>query len=966
MKKFLYLAVLGSLGVMQAQGQQQSAKKPLTHDVYDSWKGVEGEKISNNGKYVLYNVNPQEGDGELMMRDLVTNKQTSYDRGTRASFTNDSRYAVFQIKPEYQKVRALKLKKKKADDLPKDSLAIVMLESMNVVKIPRVKSYQLPKEGNNWVAYQLEKELPAKKDKKKADTTATGETPAVTAEKKKDAKKAPEKNKKYKGTELVLRNLQSGQEQRYDRVIDYTFSEKGNMLYFIKDELDSLHKAGVYAVSTSDLKVIPIDTGKVTYKNLTSDKAGEQLAFVATNDTLEAEIRYFGLHHWTKKDNRKTVLADTTGKGLPKDWMVSEYGRLNFSEDGKRLFFGTFPRPTRYEKDTTQLEEDKVSLDIWTYNDPLIQPMQLKNKDRDLKQSFLAMYDLKGKKMQQLATLEVPDVYLDAYGKGDVALGVSDEKYKFTIGYETPTRKDAYLIDLKKGTRKQVLTETRGYPRLSPMGDYVFWYEPTDSSWHTLSTKNSKKYNLTKRIGLPFYDESNDVPALPGSYGSAGWVEDDSYLLVYDKYDIWKLDPSGKKAPVNLTDKYGRQNKFTFRYEQLNEEEKFIPENATLYLSAFNNTNKSGGFFRDYVNKDAKPEKLVMTEHGYNRLAKAKNDNRFTFRKGSFRDYPDLYITSAFDNITQLSNANPQMKDYKWGTVELVSWKSTDGIPLEGLLYKPENFDPNKKYPMMVYFYERSSDGLHSHRVPAPSASVINIPLFVSNDYLVFVPDIVYKNGYPGESAMDCIIPGVQMLVRQGFVDDKNMALQGQSWGGYQIAYMVTKTNLFKAAMAGAPVSNMTSAYGGIRWGTGLSRQFQYEQTQSRIGGTLWEKPMQFIENSPLFFADRVETPLLIMHNDNDGAVPWYQGIEYFMALRRLNKPVWMLVYNGEEHNLMQRKNRKDLSVRMSQFFDYYLKGKPMPVWMKKGVPSILKGKDYGLELVEPEPQPEVAGEASE
>ncbi|HEY4649831.1 MAG TPA: prolyl oligopeptidase family serine peptidase [Pontibacter sp.] len=966
MKKFLYLAALGCVGMWQAQAQ--TAKKPLTHDVYDSWKGVEGEKLSNNGKYVLFNVNPQEGDGELLMRDLVTNKMTSFPRGSKAEFTNDSRYAVFQIKPEYQKVRQLKLKKKKGDDLPKDSLAIVLLENMSVVKMPRVKSYQLPKEGNNWVAYHLEKELPAKKETKKAETApAAGEGKNEEPAKPAVAKKALKKNKKYNGTELVLRNLQTGKEQRFDRVIDYAFSERGNMLYFVKDELDSLHRAGVYAVSTADLKVMPIDTGKVTYKNLTPDKAGEQLAFVATNDTLEAEIRYFALHHWTKKDNRKTILADTASAGMPKAWMVSEHGRLRFSEDGKRLFFGTFPRPTRYEKDTTQLEEDKVSLDIWTYKDPLIQPMQLKNKDRDMKQSFLAMYELKGKKMQQLATLEVPDVYLDAYGQGDVALGVSDEKYKITIGYDTPTRKDAYLIDLKKGTRKQVLNETRGFPRLSPQGNYVYWYEPTDSSWHTLATRNGKNLNLTKRIGLPFYDETNDVPALPGSYGLAGWVENDSYLLVYDKYDIWKLDPTGKKAPVSLTDKYGRKNRLTLRYEQLDEEEKFIPATATLYLSAFNNTDKSNGYFRDFVGRDAQPEQLVMSPNSYLRLRKAKNDNRFTFRKGSFREFPDLYTTTTtFDKPVQLSNANPQMKDYLWGTVELVNWKSTDGIPLEGLLYKPENFDASKKYPMIVYFYERSSDELHNYKTPAPSASTVNISYYVSNGYLVFVPDIVYKNGYPGESAMDCIIPGVQKLAMQGFVDEKNMALQGQSWGGYQIAYMITKTNLFKASMAGAPVSNMTSAYGGIRWGTGLSRQFQYEKTQSRIGGTLWDKPMQFIENSPLFFADRVETPLLIMHNDQDGAVPWYQGIEYFMALRRLQKPVWMLVYNGEDHNLMQRKNRKDLSVRMSQFFDYYLKGKPMPAWMKQGVPSILKGKDYGFELIEPEPQPEVAGQATE
>lgn len=252
---------------------------------------------------------------------------------------------------------------------------------------------------------------------------------------------------------------------------------------------------------------------------------------------------------------------------------------------------------------------------------------------------------------------------------------------------------------------------------------------------------------------------------------------------------------------------------------------------------------------------------------------------------------------------------------------------------------------------MMVYFYERNSNGLHNYRPPAPSASTINIPFFVSNDYIVFVPDIKYDIGLPGPSAYNCIIPGVQSIVARGFVDAENMAIQGQSWGGYQVAHLITRTNMFKAAGAGAPVVNMTSAYGGIRWGTGMSRMFQYEQTQSRIGGTLWEKPLYYQQNSPLFYMDRVNTPVLIMHNDEDGAVPWYQGIEMFMALKRLNKPAWLLQYNGEDHNLRQRKNRKDLSIRLSQFFDHYLKGAPAPLWMTEGLPAVEKGRTLKYEL---------------
>ena len=181
-------------------------------------------------------------------------------------------------------------------------------------------------------------------------------------------------------------------------------------------------------------------------------------------------------------------------------------------------------------------------------------------------------------------------------------------------------------------------------------------------------------------------------------------------------------------------------------------------------------------------------------------------------------------------------------------------------------------------------------------------------------------------------------------MVARGYVDEKSIGIQGHSWGGYQIAYMITQTNRFRAAAPGAPVVNMTSAYDGIRWGTGLPRQFQYEKTQSRIGGSLWEYPMRFLENSPLFQIDRVNTPVLMMHNDADDAVPWYQGIEMYLSLRRLGKEVYMFSYNGEPHNLRQRPNQKDYAARMQQFFDHYLKGAAAPDWMEKGIPFLEKG----------------------
>jgi dipeptidyl aminopeptidase/acylaminoacyl peptidase len=332
-------------------------------------------------------------------------------------------------------------------------------------------------------------------------------------------------------------------------------------------------------------------------------------------------------------------------------------------------------------------------------------------------------------------------------------------------------------------------------------------------------------------------------------------------------------------------------------------------------------------------------------------ISKAKNADRFIYSQESFIQSPVLYTWSN-NNKIQLGVTNPQQKEYNWGTAELFKWKAYNGKEATGIVYKPEDFDPKKKYPMIVYFYETLSDALYDYKEPAPIRSAVNIPFFVSRGYILFLPDIHYTTGHPGKNAYDYIVSGSRALVKKGFVDSSNMALQGHSWGGYQAAQLATMTKLFKAVWAGAPVANMTSAYGGIRWESGISRQFQYEKTQSRIGATLWEKPNLYIENSPLFHLDKVTAPMVIMANDADGAVPWYQGIELFSGLRRLGKKVWMFNYNGQGHGLTQRQDMRDYQIRMQQWFDWILKGEKPAKWIVEGVPAVRKGKDWGLEIV--------------
>jgi dipeptidyl aminopeptidase/acylaminoacyl peptidase len=391
-----------------------------------------------------------------------------------------------------------------------------------------------------------------------------------------------------------------------------------------------------------------------------------------------------------------------------------------------------------------------------------------------------------------------------------------------------------------------------------------------------------------------------------------------------------------------------------YRYVRLDPEERKIDPAKPILLHTFNETTKASGYaeldlhtgqLRQLLSGDYKCESTPL---------KARDSEVIVYTIESFQQFPDLRLTSdRFVNSQKISDANPQQKNYNWGTIELYSWTAYDGQKLQGLLVKPEGFDPTRKYPLIVNFYERSSDDLHTHRTPFPHRSTINYPFYASRGYVIFNPDVPYKIGYPGESAFNAVVSGTQAVMGEGFIDPQKMALQGHSWGGYQVAHILTKTGIYARAEAGAVVVNMTSAYGGIRWETGLSRMFQYEHQQSRIGGTLWDKRDLYLENSPLFNLDKISTPILIMQNDSDGHVPWYQGIEFFAAMRRLGKPAWLLNYIGEPHWPVKLQNRKDFNLRMQQFFDHYLMGAPMPKWMRDGVPAVEKGILQGYELIE-------------
>ena len=540
-------------------------------------------------------------------------------------------------------------------------------------------------------------------------------------------------------------------------------------------------------------------------------------------------------------------------------------------------------------------------------------------------------------------------------GNSLIALGSADLKYRRSSSWDGGTYSDYYLIDVSNGNKSLILEKCSSRASMSPSCKYILYWDNAEKGWISLPVRGGAGKDITTAIKVPLYDELNDVPDDPSPHGIAGWMDDEKHVLVYDRYDIWSLDLDGIESPVNITNGFGRNNNLRFRYSKLDPEADFISRKDIMFLSAFNYGTKEAGFYSLKPGRATDPSKLILDKASFpGELVKAAKADVLLWQKGTFTDSPELFLSKMdFGAAKKISVTNPQQLKYNWGTSELVEWMSFDRQKLQGILYKPEDFDPAKKYPMIVYFYERSSDGLYNYIAPVPSASRINITFAVSNGYLLFVPDIPYVIGYPGQSCYNAVLSGTYSLLdRFSFIDKERLGLDGQSWGGYQIAWLVTQTDLFACAYAGAAVSNMTSAYGGIRWETGMSRMFQYEHTQSRIGGTLWDKPLQFIENSPIFFVPKINTPLLLMNNDADGAVPWYQSIEFITALRRLDKPAWMLSYNDEAHNLVRRPNRKDISIRKMQFFDHYLKGTPMPYWMKYGISQTEKGRIDGYDLV--------------
>jgi dipeptidyl aminopeptidase/acylaminoacyl peptidase len=976
---------------------QAPTKRPLTYDTYDYWRSIAGTRLSRDGQWLAYGLASQGEDGELVVRNLKTGTDYHAARGSNPTFTPDGRLLVFTIAPPKvdDKSDATAGAAEEAPASPaapaagraggaataRTSMGIMTLADGKVTTVDRVAQFRLPEESSTWLAYHRPSAGRAGGNGRAGapgrggagrgapptpaaapGTTPAGETAATTpAEKRKDP-----------GSDLVVRNLATGEETTIGEVTEFDWNKDGSALVYAvssaKPESD-----GAFVRRPADGSVITLHQGHGHYNNLAFDRAGHQLAFLSDAAEYDKKVSPYRLYYWKTGETMATELVSAATKGMPAGMVVSEFGGARFSDDGTRLYLGTSPPPPA---PAAPGAPKPIQVDLWNYHDAELQPMQQVRAQQTRQRNYRAVVQLADRRLIPLASPDLPTVNP---GTDPIrAIGTSDVPYEQEISWDA-TYQDVVVVDQRTGSRKKILEHFKGPATLSPGGGYVLYFDEPTGQWVTYRVADGTRTVLTDRLPVKFFQENHDTPDLPGAYGMAGWTEGDRSVLLYDEFDIWDVHPDGTGARM-VTGGEGRKQHLVFRYRPLDSEDapagrggraggasQAISATKPLLLATTNETTRASGFYRVGLAGTTAPEKVMMVDKQVGVPTKAKDADVVVFTEQRFDEFPDLWVSdSTFSTPKKVSNANPQQADYVWGKSEKMEYTNADGKKLNAILIKPENFDPSKKYPLMIYIYEELSDGVHAYHAPAPGTNM-NITRYVSNGYVVLEPDIVYGTGHPGPDAMKCVLPAIHAVTEQGYIDEKRIGIQGHSWGGYQIAYMVSHTEVFAAVEAGAAVADMISAYGGIRWGTGMVREFQYEKTQSRIGSTPWDDPLDFIENSPIFAVKNVHTPYLTIANDADDAVPWYQGIEFFTALRRLGKEAYMFSFNGQPHGLRDRDDMKYWTVHMDEFFDHYLLGKPKPEWMDKGVPYVDKGTRDVLSLFKrpvnaPAPAPKGGG----
>lgn len=936
------LLLLSASTVLTAAAAASVAPRPLTYADAATFYDVLNPALARDGRWLATLEQPQEGDATVVVRALDSDRIWRVPAGTtppapfpRASslnekppaparpgfaFTGDSRFVVIHAQPTRAEQAAARIDPAKPK--PTRSLLVLELATGRVETIPAVKSYLLSGRAGAVLACLLEN------------------PPAPAGEKTGAAK--PE------GHALHVRELATGHKRALAHVTDYTLSRDGRTLVTAATDPKGQTTLRVND-PTQDSPGVTLYSGPAKLSRLTWDLPQTQLACLAEEKPAPAApLRRVLL--WTRPRTTLRTLVDAATPGVPAGMIVSDKAALAFTPDGKKLLLSVAPPPETFTPPADP--EDRVSADLWHWRDDLIQPRQEVRAGLDRDRSYRAIVDLATGTYTQVGTPEMPDVLIA--DDATRALAIDYRPYYRQRDYDG-TYGDIHLLDLASGQHHRVIEKLRGGTgdegdvslQLSPDGRFASYY--TDKNWRVLDLTTGLTRPLTAGLAVAFYNELHDAPEPPPAWGFGGWTTDSQAVLLYDRYDLWLVFADDRPAQ-NLTHGYGRTHGLSLRRQDFTAREEENPARGVdltepLDVRGEDEHTRATGFFR-FTAGQSEPQRRLGRDCHYTYAGRALAADRLLFTASRFDEFPDVWVTGAdLASPRRVTDGAAQLAPFAWGRAELLDYKNAAGTPLQAALFLPPGFDPAKKYPLIVYTYERLSQIVHRF-FPPTAGSNLSFPIYVSQGYLVMLADISYTAGQPGPDAVDCIHAAIDAAMARGGVDEKAIGYQGSSWGGYTAAYLLTHSNRFAALAGGAIVSNMTSAYGGLRTYSGQPRLFQYEQSQSRIGRPLVDAPELYLKNSPLFAAKEAHAPFLILHNDRDGAVPFAQAVEFYLTLRRYDKPVWLWNYRDEGHGLDRPANRKDWSLRLWQFFDHYLRGAPAPAWLERGVPYLQRDEE--------------------
>ena len=902
-KRYLSVVIVILVFAFSAVLWAQNGKKVLTLNDYPHWKHILSISISPNSNWISYASRPNGGDATLYIKNLNTDKIYEKPVGSSPTFSEDDRWAAYMISLTQEEAEKLKKEKKPVP---------VKAELMNLSNgekftVENASSFNFSKDSNYFAIKKV-----------KLDEKA-----------------------KHTGTDLMLHNLETGIVQNIGNVSYFKFNKPGTMLAYTVDSAEKKSN-GIYLIELGSGVLKPLDTGEADYDQMVWDKEGTALAVLKGTKKKESTEKenillvFFGL---TGKNHTKIEYDPNSDPNFPENMVISERvppvrrrrraptverRALSWSEDNSRVFCGL----KEQEKELEKSDKPVANVDIWHWKDGRIQSVQMVQAEADRNFTYKSVFHLKNKHVIKLADEKMRTITITENGKWGI--GRDDKPYFSDL--ET-MQADYYLVNTSTGERNMIVKGIRRSMGASPDSNYFLYLK--DKQLWVYDIKKGKIKNISERAPVNFVNAEDDHPWEKPAYGLAGWTKNGKAVIVNHRFDLWSLPLDGGE-PENKTGGTGDSAQIRFRYVNLDPEEKFIDTSKPILLSAYGEWTKKSGYYRLKLGEE--PKKLIYEDKRIGRPIKAKYTDKIMYTMETFVDFPDYYVSKVdFKSPERITDANPQQKEYAWGQRILIDYKNSNGVKLQATLALPADYEKGKRYPMLVYFYEKMSPRHHQYSMPTYDDRP-HMSIYASNGYLVLMPDIVYTVGKTGDSALDCTLSAVKEVIELGYADPKRIGLQGHSHGGYEAAYVVTQTDMFACVVAGAAAANLVSDYNQVYKSTGTNNNNIHEHSQMRMGTNPWKDAELFRSQSPVHQVQKITIPFMLMHGTEDGAVDWMQALEYYNAARRFGKKVIFLSYPGEPHHLSREENQKDFLIRMKQFYDHYLKGSPMPDWMKNGV----------------------------